>query len=122
MNSKEKKALLIPGAVFTAGGRRYRVISEADGAVHVKDEITGNSLHYGKDALAHMAITFDETRKTPEAQRRAVAKYQAGQRQVMIKLDREKEADIIEWLTGKESMQAYIKSLIRQDMKRKGEA
>jgi hypothetical protein len=60
--------------------------------------------------------------KTSDAQRRAVAKYQAGQRQVMIKLDREKEADIIEWLTGKESMQAYIKSLIRQDMKRKGEA
>lgn len=56
--------------------------------------------------------------KTSDAQRRAVAKYQAGQRQVMIKLDREKEADIIEWLTGKESMQAYIKSLIRADMEK----
>ena len=54
--------------------------------------------------------------KTSEAQRRATDKYLSGQRQVVIRLDREKEADILAYLESKESMQAYIKELIRKDM------
>ncbi len=55
--------------------------------------------------------------KTSEAQRRATDKYLSGQRQVVIRLDREKEADILAHLESKESMQAYIKELIRKDMR-----
>ena len=53
-----------------------------------------------------------------EAQVRAEAKYNAKLKQVCIKLNPDKDADIIEWL-GRKSMKAvYIKNLIREDMKR----
>lgn len=39
-------------------------------------------------------------------------------RQVVIKISKEKESDLIAWLEGKESMQQYIKDLIRQDMEK----
>ena len=52
-----------------------------------------------------------------EAQVRAEAKYNAKLKQVCIKLNPDKDADIIEWL-GRKSMKAvYIKNLIREDMK-----
>ena len=54
--------------------------------------------------------------KTSQAQLKAAEKYLSGQRQVVIRLDREKEADILAHLESKESMQAYIKELIRKDM------
>ena len=54
--------------------------------------------------------------KTSQAQLKAAEKYLSGQRQVVIRLDREKEADILAHLESKESMQAYIKELIRNDM------
>lgn len=57
--------------------------------------------------------------KTSKAQLRAADKYLSGQRQIVIRIDREKEADILGWLEGKESMQAYIKELIRNDMQTK---
>lgn len=43
-------------------------------------------------------------------------------RQIMVKISKEKEADLIEWLESKESMQAYIKDLIRQDMEKNSHA
>lgn len=54
--------------------------------------------------------------KTSKAQLKAAEKYLAKQRQVVIRLDREKEADLLSHLESKESMQAYIKELIRKDM------
>ena len=54
--------------------------------------------------------------KTPQYQRDAVRKYSLGQKEVKIRLNKEKEKDMITWLERKESMQAYIKGLIRADM------
>ena len=53
-----------------------------------------------------------------EAQRKAVAKYDAeNTMQVKIKLNRNTDADIIEHLKGIGSVQGYIKALIREDIK-----
>ena len=61
---------------------------------------------------------YDMTQEmaTTEAQRRATKKYLARQKNVMVRMDKEKEQDMITWLERKESMQAYIKGLIRADM------
>lgn len=54
--------------------------------------------------------------KTSQAQLKAAEKYLSGQRQVVIRLDREKDGDILAWLESKPSMQRYIKDLIEVDM------
>lgn len=53
-----------------------------------------------------------------EAQRRATAKYDAAHtKQVHLKLNISTDADIIEHLSKQESVQGYIKRLIREDAK-----
>ena len=42
----------------------------------------------------------------------------ANQRQFMLKVNRIHEADMVEWLEGKENVQAYLKQLIREDMEK----
>ena len=52
-----------------------------------------------------------------EAQRRAQAKYdKANTKGVYLKLNLTTDADIIEHLASKQSVQGYIKQLIRRDI------
>lgn len=52
-----------------------------------------------------------------EAQRKAQAKYvQQFQRQFMLKVNRRTEPEIVAWLEEKDSIQTYLKELIRKDM------
>jgi hypothetical protein len=60
--------------------------------------------------------------KTKESQLAAAARYQKKTRQVMIRLNPDTEADIIEFLEKQENLGGYIKGLIRHEMIRKGEA
>lgn len=54
---------------------------------------------------------------TTEAQKRATLKYDsANTRQYHLKLNLKTDADIIKHLERKESIQGYIKELIRADM------
>lgn len=54
---------------------------------------------------------------TTEAEKRAVAKYDAkNTRQYHLKLNLKTDADIIKRLEQQESIQGYIKDLIRADM------
>ena len=54
-----------------------------------------------------------------EAQKKAAAKYDAANTErVAIKLNRNTDADILAHLNSKQNKQGYIKSLIRQDMKK----
>ena len=57
--------------------------------------------------------------KTSKAQLRATEKYLLGQRQVIIRINRTTEADILAWLEKANNMQQYIKDLIAADMKSK---
>ena len=51
-----------------------------------------------------------------EAQRRASAKYDKEHTKgIYLKLNKETDADIIEFLAGVENVQGYIKALIRND-------
>ena len=53
-----------------------------------------------------------------EAIRRAVRKYdESHTRQYHLKLNLKHDADIIEHLSKQSSIQGYIKSLVRNDMK-----
>ena len=53
-----------------------------------------------------------------EAIRRAVKKYDSTHtKQVHLKLNKSTDADIIKHLSEQESVQGYIKRLIREDMK-----
>jgi len=53
---------------------------------------------------------------TSDAQRRAVAKYDARMTKVYaIKLNIKTDADIIDALSKQENIQGYIKELIRRD-------
>ena len=55
--------------------------------------------------------------KTSEAQKRAVAKYNAANIvQVALRLNRNTDQDIIEVLENMPSKQGYIKDLIRADI------
>lgn len=54
--------------------------------------------------------------KITAAKLKANAKYLARQREVKIRLDPEKDAELIEWLDSKKSKQGYIKALIRENM------
>ena len=67
-------------------------------------------------------IKGDGMKKTKESQLAASARYQKKTRQVMIRLNPDTEADIIGFLEKQENLGGYIKNLIRQEMKRKGEA
>lgn len=50
-----------------------------------------------------------------DAQRRAVAKYDAANtKKITLKLNRNTDADIIDTLAAVDNMQGYIKALIRQ--------
>lgn len=56
-----------------------------------------------------------------EAQRRAQAKYNAANTvQFKLKLNKNTDADMVEYLKGIENKQGYIKKLIRQDMEKNG--
>lgn len=53
-----------------------------------------------------------------EAQKRAVRKYdQNNTKSLNLKFNKKTDADIIEWLWGKENKQGYIKNLLRQNIK-----
>lgn len=60
--------------------------------------------------------------KTKESQLAAAARYQKKTRQVMIRLNPDRDADMIIFLEKHGNMGGYIKDLIRQEMKRQGEA
>ena len=54
-----------------------------------------------------------------EAQKRASAKYDAGNTtRLYIKLNNKTDADIIDHLRYKQNRQGYIKDLIRNDIKK----
>lgn len=54
--------------------------------------------------------------KTTEAQKRASAKYdKTHTKGIYLKLNTETDADIIEFLSGVDNVQGYIKDLIRYD-------
>lgn len=56
--------------------------------------------------------------RTSKAQLKAAEKYLSGQRQIVVRFDKDKDADILSHLESQESMQKYIKDLIRKDMER----
>ena len=54
---------------------------------------------------------------TTEAQKRAKQKYDSkNTKQVMLKLNKKTDADILDRLQGRDNVQGYIKQLIRADM------
>ena len=57
-----------------------------------------------------------------EAQKRATLKYRREKTKNITVTFYQKEADIYEWLQKQPNKQGYIKSLIRADMEREGEA
>lgn len=55
---------------------------------------------------------------TTEAQKRATAKYQKREvMQIILKLNRKTDADIIEILSKQDNRQGFIKKLIRDSIK-----
>lgn len=55
---------------------------------------------------------------TSEAQKRATEKYdKANTKQIMMKLNKGTDADILSWLETLDNRQGYIKELIRKDMR-----
>lgn len=55
-----------------------------------------------------------------EAQKRAQAKYdKANTKQVMLKLNKTTDADILEVLDQTPNVQGYIKQLIRDDIRKR---
>jgi hypothetical protein len=60
------------------------------------------------------------SKELTEAKRRAIKKYDANNtRQVHLKLNIKTDADILDHLEKQESVQGYIKRLIRDDMEEK---
>ena len=52
-----------------------------------------------------------------EAQKKAIAKYDAvNTKQIMMKLNKTTDADILEKLEEVDNVQGYIKSLVRKDI------
>lgn len=51
-----------------------------------------------------------------EAQRRADKKYEQKIRRVVVKFDTTAEGDVLAFLESKNSMQAYLKALVKEDM------
>ena len=63
------------------------------------------------------------TQDTPEDKKARRARQQAdydkrATRQIICKLNRNTDADILEWLDAQENRQGYIKQLIRDDIAR----
>ena len=57
------------------------------------------------------------SKEITDAKRRAIKKYDAANtKQLHLKLNLKTDADIIEYLGRQESVQGYIKRLIREDM------
>lgn len=57
------------------------------------------------------------TRKRTQAVRETQARYdRTHTRQIPLKLNLGTDADILDWLDGKENRSGYIKQLIRRDM------
>ena len=55
---------------------------------------------------------------TSQARKEYLAEYvKKNQRQFMLKVNRIHEPEMVEWLESKDSIQAYLKELIRKDMK-----
>lgn len=56
-------------------------------------------------------------KKTSDAQKRAVAKYDAeNTKSFLLKLNKKTDADIIAFLENQPNKMGYIKNLIRDDM------
>ena len=56
-----------------------------------------------------------------EAQRKASAKYDAANTvQFKIKLNKNNDGDMIDYLKGLDNRQGHLKDLIREDMKKNG--
>ena len=56
-----------------------------------------------------------------EAQKKASIKYdKANTIQKLIKLNKRTDADILNWISGK-NFQGYVKDLIREDIKKAGD-
>lgn len=54
-----------------------------------------------------------------DAQKQASARYDAAcTKQIKLKLNTKTDADILDLLNRKDNMQGYIKTLIREDIKR----
>lgn len=59
---------------------------------------------------------------TSESQKRAVAKYDAANtRKVTVKLNRNTDKDILDWLEKQDGMQTAIKVAIREKIAREGQ-
>ena len=59
------------------------------------------------------------SRKRTDATRAAQARYERAMiKRIVVKLNRNTDADIIEHIEAMESMQGYVKELIRADMTR----
>lgn len=58
---------------------------------------------------------------TSEAKKAAKARYDAKTaKHISLKLNKNTDADMIEFLEKQEKIQTYLKRLIREDMKREG--
>lgn len=53
-----------------------------------------------------------------ESQRRAQKRYTSRMKTVTVRLDPERDQDVIRWLDSQPEKRAYIMSLVREDMKR----
>ena len=70
-----------------------------------------NTSHAAKTIRAYLAKS---ERKTSEAQLRAGAKYDAkNTKQIMLKLNRTTDSDVLDVLSRQSNIQGYIKKLIR---------
>ena len=59
------------------------------------------------------------SKELTEAKKKAIAKYDAANtKQIHLKLNMKTDADILSHLEQQESIQGYIKQLIREDMKK----
>lgn len=54
-----------------------------------------------------------------EAQRRAISKYMKKQKQIILRCDLEKDADVIDYLASCESANAELRRLVRQEIARR---
>lgn len=69
------------------------------------------------DSVRYTYMTGGFYMATTEAQKRATRKYdEAHTRQIMLKLNTNTDADILEKLAQVKNRQGYIKSLIRADI------
>ena len=53
-----------------------------------------------------------------DAQREAQKRYTSRMKTVTVRLDPERDQDVIRWLDSQPEKRAYIMSLVREDMKR----